>query len=148
MKYLVIAAHPDDEILGCGGSMAKWCKDGHIVHVLIMAEGATSRYKSRDRVTSQKELSHLARSAKKAGEILGIASVELLNYPDNRMDSVDLLDVVKSVEEHIDKNKPDGQFRKDVDSSKLLDVLDNFEFTPLGKGIRKVYDNFGQRYNR
>ena len=107
MKYLVIAAHPDDEILGCGGSMAKWCKDGHVVHVLIMAEGATSRDKSRDRVTRQKELSHLARSAKKAGEILGVASVELLDYPDNRMDSVDLLDVVKSVEEHIDKNNPE-----------------------------------------
>ena len=107
MKYLVISAHPDDEILGCGGSMAKWCIDGHVVHVLIMAEGATSRDKSRDRVTRQKELSHLARSAKKAGEILGVASVELLDYPDNRMDSVDFLDVVKSVEEHIDKNKPD-----------------------------------------
>jgi len=107
MKYLVISAHPDDEILGCGGSMAKWCIDGHVVHVLIMAEGATSRDKSRDRVTRQKELSHLARSAKKAGEILGVASVELLDYPDNRMDSVDLLDVVKSVEGHIDKNKPE-----------------------------------------
>ena len=107
MKYLVISAHPDDEVLGCGGSMAKWCIDGHVVHVLVMAEGATSRDKSRARVTRQKELAHLARSAKKAGEILGVASVELLDYPDNRMDSVDLLDVVKSVEEHIDKHKPD-----------------------------------------
>ena len=107
LKILIIAAHPDDETLGCGGSIAKWSKNGHEVHVLIMAEGATSRDKSRDRGTRQKELSHLARSAKKAGEILGVASVELLDYPDNRMDSVDLLDVVKSVEEHIDKNKPD-----------------------------------------
>ena len=46
---LVIAAHPDDEVLGCGGSMAKWAKDGHEVHALIMAEGATSRDKKRDR---------------------------------------------------------------------------------------------------
>ena len=43
MKYLIITAHPDDEVLGCGGSMAKWSKDGHDVHVLIMSEGATSR---------------------------------------------------------------------------------------------------------
>ena len=43
MKYLIIAAHPDDEVLGCGGSMAKGSKDGHDVHVLIMSEGATSR---------------------------------------------------------------------------------------------------------
>ena len=41
MKYLIISAHPDDEVLGCGGSMAKWSKDGHAVYVLIMAEGVT-----------------------------------------------------------------------------------------------------------
>ena len=47
-----------------------------------------------------------------------------------------------------DDNKPDGQFRKDVDSSKLLSVLKDFEFTSLEKGIEKVYDNFSKRYNR
>ena len=41
-----------------------------------------------------------------------------------------------------DNNKPDGQYRKDVDSSKLLSILDNFKFTPLEDGIRRVYDNF------
>jgi len=44
--------------------------------------------------------------------------------------------------------KPDGQFRKDVDSSKLLSVLGDFEFTPLGEGIKKVYDTFNKRYDR
>ena len=43
MKYLVIAAHPDDEVLGCGGSIAKWVLSGHQVDILIMAEGITSR---------------------------------------------------------------------------------------------------------
>ena len=47
-----------------------------------------------------------------------------------------------------DKNKPDGQFRKDVDSSKLLSVLEDFEFTPLDIGIRRVYDNFSKKYHR
>ena len=47
-----------------------------------------------------------------------------------------------------DNTKPDGQFRKDVDSSKLLSVLDDFKFTPLGEGIKKVYDNFSKRHNR
>ena len=107
MKNLVIAAHPDDEILGCGGSMAKWSKNGHEVHVLIIAEGATSRDNTRDRPARQMELSHLAGSAKKAGKILGVKSVKLLDYPDNRMDSVDLLDVVKPVQEIIAKLKPD-----------------------------------------
>ena len=104
---LVIAAHPDDEVLGCGGSIAKWSKDGNNVNVLIMAEGATSRDKSRDRVAHQNELSHLAQSAKKAGEILGVQCVALQDFPDNRMDSVDLLDVVKSVEEIIEKLQPE-----------------------------------------
>ena len=106
-KILIIAAHPDDEVLGCGGSMAKWAKKGHEVHVLIMAEGATSRDKSRDRDSRKQELSILAQSANQAADILGVKSVELLNYPDNRMDSVDMLDVVKSVEEIIEKLQPE-----------------------------------------
>tara|TARA_B100001093_G_C26485018_1_gene866525 strand:+ start:79 stop:765 length:687 start_codon:yes stop_codon:yes gene_type:complete len=107
MKYLVVAAHPDDEVLGCGGSIAKWSKDGNNVDVLIMAEGATSRHRNRDRLSSQKELSQLSHCAKKAGKILGISSIDLLDFPDNRMDSVHLLDVVKSIEETINKKKPD-----------------------------------------
>ena len=46
-----------------------------------------------------------------------------------------------------DKTKPDGQYRKDIDSSKLLSVLKDFEFTSLEDGIRRVYDNFSKRYN-
>ena len=106
MKYLVIAAHPDDEVLGCGGSMAKWIKAGNEVHVLIMAEGATSRGKHRDRESCSEKLSILAKSVKQAADILGVKSVKMLDYPDNRMDSVDLLDVVKSVEEIVEKLKP------------------------------------------
>jgi len=107
MKYLIIAAHPDDEALGCGGSMSKWSKNGHEVHVLIMAEGATSRDEKRDRDAREKEISSLAKSAKEVGNIFGVKSVKLLNYPDNRMDSVDLLDVVKTIEKYIASLKPD-----------------------------------------
>ena len=46
-----------------------------------------------------------------------------------------------------DNTKPDGQYRKDVDSSELLSVLNDFEFTSLEEGIRRVYDNFSQRHN-
>ena len=106
-KIFIIAAHPDDEVLGCGGSMAKWAKEGHEVHVLILAEGATSRDKQRDRASRTEELSLLAQSAKRATDILEIESVELLDYPDNRMDSIDLLDVVKEVEKKNEELKPD-----------------------------------------
>jgi len=106
MKYLIISAHPDDEVLGCGGSIVKWSKDGNEVHVLIMAEGVTSRDKHRDREHRTEDLSRLAQSANQGADILGVKSVELLNYPDNRMDSVDLLDVVKVVEKKIEELKP------------------------------------------
>ena len=46
-----------------------------------------------------------------------------------------------------DSTKPDGQYRKDVDSSKLISVMKDFKFTSLEEGIRRVYDNFSQRYN-
>lgn len=106
-KILIIAAHPDDEVLGCGGTMAKWANGGAEVYSLIMAEGATSRDKTRDRESRNVDLAHLGLAAQKASDLLGIASVELLSYPDNRMDSVDLLDVVKSVEDRIKKINPD-----------------------------------------
>ena len=47
-----------------------------------------------------------------------------------------------------DNTKPDGQYRKDVDSSKLLTVMKDFEFTLLESGIRRTYDNFSKGYNR
>ena len=107
MNYLIVAAHPDDEVLGCGGSIAKWSNNGHNVNVLIMAEGATSRDKNRNRNSRKKDLSDLFKSAKKANNILGVKSLTLLDFPDNRMDSLDLLDIVKVVESHIAKLKPD-----------------------------------------
>ncbi len=107
MNILIIAAHPDDEVLGCGGSIAKWSRAGYKVHVLIMAEGVTSRDKSRIRAARKKELLELKESAKNAGDILGVKSIRLLDFPDNRMDSLDLLDVIKTIERVVDKLKPE-----------------------------------------
>ena len=98
---LVVVAHPDDEVLGCGASIAKWTASGNIVHILIMAEGATSRSSIRDREVKSEELSLLETSANSAGKILGVASVKLLDFPDNRMDSLDRLDIIKAIEEEI-----------------------------------------------
>lgn len=106
MNILIIAAHPDDEILGCGASMLKWSENGHDVHVLIMAEGATSRDERHNRTRFKKELSLLEKSAKKANKILGVKTLKLYDYPDNRIDSVDLLDVVKTIEKHISRLRP------------------------------------------
>ena len=105
-RVLVVAAHPDDEVLGCGGTIARHADLGHEVQVLIVAEGATSRQLQRDRLSAGDELSALAQSAKAAGSILGAAGVELLDLPDNRLDSLDRLDLIKHIEQRIDRYQP------------------------------------------
>lgn len=107
---LVVAAHPDDEVLGCGGTIARLSAEGWSVHVLIVAEGATSRDLRRDRVAKEDELSALAAAAHAANSILGAASVALGDLPDNRMDSIDLLDVVKVVEAAVALRRPEVVF--------------------------------------
>jgi N-acetylglucosamine malate deacetylase 1 len=105
-RVLVVAAHPDDEVLGCGGTIARHADGGDHVQVLIVAEGATSRQRQRDRGQSGDELSALAQAAQQAGVILGAKGVELLDFPDNRLDSLDRLDLVKQIEERITLHRP------------------------------------------
>lgn len=105
-SVLVVAAHPDDEVLGCGGTIARLTDEGHEVHVLILAEGITSRSIARDRQSKTEDLSALGCCAQKANAVLGSASLKLCDFPDNRMDSVDMLNVVKIIEGEILRHKP------------------------------------------
>ena len=106
-SVLVVAAHPDDEVLGCGGTIARHADSGDQVQVLIIAEGSTSRLQERDRTQVQDELSALAKAAQTAGSILGAAGVELLDLPDNRLDSLDRLDLIKRIEECVERHQPE-----------------------------------------
>ena len=103
---LVIAAHPDDEVLGCGATIARLIYEGWAVHVVIVAEGATSRNVSRDLVLDKLELSGLAKCAEVANGLLGATSIKLHSLPDNRMDGLELLDIVKIVEAEIACHQP------------------------------------------
>ena len=100
-SILVIAAHPDDEVIGCGGTIAKHTENGDRVHILIAAEGATSRQKKRNRLEVDEELTDLKTAASKSKRILGAESIEMLDFPDNRLDSLDRLDLIKKIEEYI-----------------------------------------------
>ncbi|WP_196595132.1 PIG-L deacetylase family protein [Pectinatus frisingensis] len=105
-KVLVVAAHPDDEVLGCGGTMAKHVLDGDEVHVLLMAEGLKSRDSFKENDSSDVALKILHQKSKLASSEIGVKDIKLLNFPDNRMDKLQLLDIVKAIEKEIEVYQP------------------------------------------
>jgi LmbE family N-acetylglucosaminyl deacetylase len=106
MSVLVVAAHPDDEILGCGGTMARLVREGNHVSIAILAEGMSSRYAQREDADQQK-LQHLHAQARLAADKVGAKELVLCKLPDNRLDTVPLLDVVKIVEDLIARFHPE-----------------------------------------
>lgn len=106
-KILVVAAHPDDEVLGIGGTILRHAAEGDKVRILLLAEGVTSRADTRDAVTCRDALNELHANAQRVANALGAERTDFCNFPDNRMDSVTLLDVVKPIEHLIDAYRPD-----------------------------------------
>jgi len=100
-RILIIAAHPDDEVLGCGGAIARFIKEGAEAFVLLLGEGVTARDVSfnGNGQTHSKEIDRLKSEALKANSVLGVQKVYFRDLPDNRFDSVPLLDIVKIIEE-------------------------------------------------
>lgn len=105
-SVLVVVAHPDDEVLGCGGTMARLAEEGHEVRIAILAEGMTSRSRQREQA-DPKRVHHLHQQAQQAAHRLHAEEVAVEKLPDNRLDTVPLLEVVKRVEELIAKFRPD-----------------------------------------
>jgi LmbE family N-acetylglucosaminyl deacetylase len=106
MNVMVIAAHPDDEILGAGGVIARHSACGDEVNIVILGEGITSRITVCD---SEKKGLMLAlhQAAYRAAEILGAKNLHLLALPDNRFDTVPLLDIVQKIENLAAQYTPD-----------------------------------------
>lgn len=109
MKVLVIASHPDDEILGCGGTMARLSKEGNEVHILILGEGLTSRSPERAG-SSTEELDALKATARRSADLVGASACRVLSFPDNRFDTVPLLEIAKEIERSIDEVRPSWVF--------------------------------------
>lgn len=103
---LVVAAHPDDEVLGLGATLARHAAVGDAVHMIIVAEGSTSRSDRRDIVGHATELTQLRQAANAAALILGCRPPRMFGMPDNRLDSCDLLDIIKKLEAAVVEIRP------------------------------------------
>lgn len=106
MNILVVAAHPDDELLGVGGTIAKHVETGDTVYALILGEGQTSRFDRREDAGTQ-IVEELHGNTLEADRQVGIKETYFENFPDNRFDSVALLDIVKAVEKRVRELQPE-----------------------------------------
>lgn len=101
-KILVVAAHADDEVLGCGGTIARHIANGDKVQVVFMADGVESRDDH-----GEGQLAQRNQAAENVKNLLGIESLYFLGLRDNRLDSYNILDVVKLLENIINIVKPE-----------------------------------------
>lgn len=101
-KILIVAAHPDDEVLGCFATVAKLIKKGYEAYTLILSGGKTSRGE-----VDKKELELLQEEMKKANDLIGVKKVFCADFPDNAFDSVALLEIVKEIEKIKQEIKPE-----------------------------------------
>ena len=98
-KILIIAAHPDDEMLGCGGTIIK-LKEKNEINVVFLTNGISARTKNKKAANLRKnECLNLFKK-------LHLAKPKMLNFPDNQLDKIPLLKIIKKIESIIKKFKP------------------------------------------
>jgi LmbE family N-acetylglucosaminyl deacetylase len=100
MRVLAIAAHPDDELLGLGATLARHAEAGDDVIAIVVSEGASSRYEA----GAEHELQ---RAGRKAAEVLGLREVRFLGFPDQRLDTIPLIEITQRIEREMDGFRPD-----------------------------------------
>lgn len=106
-RILVVAAHPDDEVLGCGGTLAKLAAQGAAIQLAFLADGVTSRPGAR---CTGADMESRREAARRACAILGVKGVSFGDLPDNRLDGVPLLEVTQAVEALVREHVPDTVF--------------------------------------
>jgi len=108
-RILIISAHPDDEILGCGGYIINQEALGNKIFVLYLSEGVTARYQKK-KIKSSKAISEIKKRkemAQKCSKYLKFQILDFLDYENLRMHSNDTLDLVKEINNYINICKPD-----------------------------------------
>jgi len=100
MDIVILAAHPDDEVLGMGGTIKKLSQKNHKIHLCVVTEGATAQYSDKKMIKVRKN------ACKKAAKILGIKTVDFLNFPDMKLSDASHLEINKKIEKIISKYEP------------------------------------------
>lgn len=107
-NILVISAHPDDEVLGVGGTIAKKAIEGHDIFVVILATGIAARYSNPNsqKAKIKQEIDNLRKEAEKSASVLGVKKIFFLDFPDNRLDTIPKMDITFKLKEIIEIIKP------------------------------------------
>lgn len=139
----MVAAHPDDEILGCGASIKRFIDEGNEAYCLVLSDGVTSRYNKENNI-SLAEIQERNKEARAASKIIGFKEMFFLNYPDNKFDSLPLLDIIKSIEEYIERIKPNIVFTHhysdlNVDHRKTFQAVITAARPIEGCTIKEIY---------
>lgn len=141
-RVLVVAAHPDDEVLGCGGTIARLSDAGAAVTVMFFADGVGAR--SAGGEIRQPELTERRKAAQTACHILGAEDPLFFDFPDNRLDTVPLIEVTQTLEKVIEEFRPDSIYTHhagDVNADHRIAhqaVVTACRPQP-GRDVRKIY---------
>lgn len=132
-RVLVIAAHPDDEILGCGGTVARHTDEGDEVQTIIVCEGESLRY-GKDVGQNQ--------AIEKAANILGVSKVHTFGFPDQRLDTLSLIEIITPIEKVINDYYPQivyCHYGNDVNRDhRIVFEAASVAFRPISKSIEEI----------
>lgn len=106
---MVIAAHPDDEVLGCGATVHKLVRRGWRAHLVVMSAGVGGRHVLGPDSASnlREEQNELGQQLRRAAEVIGYSGIDTFDFPDNRMDVVGRMDLVHALRPLIEREQPD-----------------------------------------
>lgn len=107
-RILVIAAHPDDEVLGVGGTIAKLSLEGNEVYVLIVTDGSSSQYSNNEHLADIIKAKSI--ETKNCAETLGVKKIFYGQLPDMKLDTIPHIEVNKAIEQVVNKIHPDTVF--------------------------------------
>ena len=144
-RIMVVAAHPDDEVLGCGATLARFAADGGVVQTIFLADGESSRFSTTDSKLAEIEerVKQRRAAANLAAAILGTEPPMFFDFPDNRLDTVPLIEIVRVIESALSLFEPVHVFTHfagdlNVDHQRVHEAVSVATRPQRGLSVREV----------